>query len=156
MPTAVSKKLISVFLYVFLVVFSLQGCCKMLWSIKSGYSSSTSGVTWHQSFILQQNVNFVPSQHLCRFFAGLSNSHTPVRPPSTSSTGSRGRWVCSVNTAVLKNQMWRIKKWIGTGSGGLWYNRDPVLEEFLHEELGVGLFVWLVCFFPSLWFSAVL
>uniref|UniRef100_A0A8C3L1J0 Tripartite motif containing 33 n=1 Tax=Chrysolophus pictus TaxID=9089 RepID=A0A8C3L1J0_CHRPC len=33
---------------------------------------------------------FVPSQFLHCFFSGLSNSHTPVRPPSTSSTGSRG------------------------------------------------------------------
>ena len=30
------------------------------------------------------------------YFPGLSNSHTPVRPPSTSSTGSRGRWVLTL------------------------------------------------------------
>lgn len=32
------------------------------------------------------------------YFPGLSNSHTPVRPPSTSSTGSRGRWVLTLSS----------------------------------------------------------
>lgn len=36
-------------------------------------------------------------------FVGLSNSHTPVRPPSTSSTGSRGRWVIFFQYYVTKN-----------------------------------------------------
>lgn len=40
-----------------------------------------------------------PQSDFC--FLGLPNSHTPVRPPSTSSTGSRGRWVVFVFNGIM-------------------------------------------------------
>uniref|UniRef100_A0A8C0GGM8 RING-type E3 ubiquitin transferase n=1 Tax=Chelonoidis abingdonii TaxID=106734 RepID=A0A8C0GGM8_CHEAB len=42
--------------------------------------------------MLQQQASFLNTLPYiaCYTFSGLSNSHTPVRPPSTSSTGSRG------------------------------------------------------------------
>lgn len=72
---------------------------------------------------------FVPSRFLHCFFSGLSNSHTPVRPPSTSSTGSRGRWVCDINAAIRQ----RSQKTNCKRSIGFYYNSDPVTGECLQE-----------------------
>uniref|UniRef100_A0A8C9UFN4 RING-type E3 ubiquitin transferase n=1 Tax=Serinus canaria TaxID=9135 RepID=A0A8C9UFN4_SERCA len=57
---------------------------------------------WGCSALLSE-CKLVPDQLLCCFFAGLSNSHTPVRPPSTSSTGSRGSPESSLTPPLSTN-----------------------------------------------------
>lgn len=64
-----------------------------------------------------------------------------MRPPSTSSTGSRGRWACSVCTASCEVRHEKLKKpWVGSGSTAIWCNCNPVMRECLHGENVISFF----------------